>query len=406
MGTTLARGDAIPGPDSGSYERLKPGPGQSRMAVIASQRERLQRAIIELAAQDGVAGLTVRRLTRLAGVSTGSFYARFSGTDECLLAAYEETMAKAARRMAATRSVALDPAEQIESALHVFLTHLAADPMAARFALIEVYGGGPAALAAINAAEKRLEMATRKCLDRRGDRVPARMATAIVAASLHCARVRLLDARPADARSSRDSLIDWARDVVEGREDYAADAIGTQAVDQGTSAWPAADSEHDERDLILTAVLRLAAPDGFFGLTASKVSSAAGLPTSRFRRHFPDVTDGYLAAIRRTCHSFLVELTDSSDPTSGHRESVRSALKRTTRRATLEPVAARLTFRGVVEPGVPGLTCRDALISELAVACAGGPAACGSSVPVRAEAHAAAFWANLAMMGPTPARRN
>jgi len=399
MGTTPAGGATKTRPDSSFYERLKPGPGQSQVEVIASQRARLQRAIIDLTVQDGVGGLTVRKLTRLAGVSTETFYSRFSGTDDCLLAAYDATMAAATRRIAVTRSIDLEPAAQIESSLRMLLSYLAADRVVTRFALIEVYGGGPAALAAIDAAEKRLELAVRACLDRRGRRVPPRMATAIVAASLHCARVRLLDGSPAEARASRDALVEWARDVVEGREDYAATAPGPQTVDCSAPAWPATEgstSEHDERSLILAAVLRLAAPEGFFGLTASKVSSAAGLPTSRFRRHFPDLTQGYLVAIRRTCRSFFIELTDGPDQGTAPGVSVRSALRRTSRRVALEPAAARLTFRGVVEPGVSGLTCREALISELAVACAGGSTTCGPSIAVRAEARAAAFWADLA----------
>jgi AcrR family transcriptional regulator len=359
--------------------------------------------MMELAVQEGLGAVTVRNLTRLAGVSTGAFYARFSGIDECVLDAYNEIMAAATRNVAVTRSADLEPAGQIEWILRGLLDFLTADPVVARFALIEVYGGGPAALIAINAAEKRLGTTIRACLDRRGRRVPEKMPTAIVAATLHCARVRLIDASPEDSRASRDSLIEWARDVVEGREDYVATGPSARAPEFREPAWPVSarmTTDHDERNLILAAVLRLAAPDGFFGLTASKVSSAAGVPTSRFRLHFPDVADGYLAAIRRTCHSFFIELTDGADRGMAPRVSVPSALRLTSRRAALEPAAARLTFRGVIEPGVPGLTCRDALISELAVACAGGPTACGHSISVRAEARAAAFWADLAMMGP------
>jgi AcrR family transcriptional regulator len=391
-----------------SYERLKPGPGQARTDVIASQRARLQRALVDLAAHDGLGAVTVRSLTRLAGVSTGAFYARFSGTDDCVLEAYNEIVAGAVRNVVVSRSIELDPSEQVDRALRALLDYLAADTAVARFALIEVYGGGPAALGAINAAEKRLAAAVRACLSRRGQRVSPRVPTAIVAASLHCARVRLIDVSPAEAKASREALIGWARDVVAGREDYAAAAPAPQASDFGEPAWFGGDGmarAHDERNLILAAVLRLAAPDGFFGLTASKVSSAAGVPTSRFRRHFSDVADGYLEAVRRTCRSFFIELTDGTDRDADPCVSVGLALRRTSHRAAMEPAAARLTFRGVVEAGVPGLTCRDALISELAVACAGGPTACGSSIPVRAEAHAAAFWANLAMMEPAPARR-
>jgi AcrR family transcriptional regulator len=345
-------------------------------------------------------------LTRLAGVSNGSFYSRFSGTDDCLLAAYEATMAAATRRIAGTRSVDLGPAAQLASSLEVMLDYFEADLVGARFALIEVYGGGPAALAAIDAAEKRLELAVRGCLDRRGRRVPPRMAATIVAATLHCARVGLLDRAPAEAAATRRALIEWATDVVETKEDYAAVVPDRRAVD-GIPAWPVAagaTGEHDERNLILAAVLRLATPEGFFGLTATKVSSAAGVPASRFRRHFLDLTESYLAAVRRTCRAFFIELTEGPGSGRDSGASVMFALGQTSRRVALEPAAARLTFRGIVQPGVPGLTLREALISELAMACASGSADGSPSLAVRSEARAAALWADLAAAADSPAQ--
>jgi AcrR family transcriptional regulator len=392
-----------------SYERLKPGPGQSRFDVIASQRARLQRAMIELAGREGLDAVTVRKLTKLAGVSTGSFYARFSGTDDCLLATYGEIMAAAAQRMAATRSVELEPAEQVDAALHALLDYLQGDLDVARFALIEIYGGGPAALAAIAVEDRRLGSTLRSCLDRRSRRVPKGMAAALIAASLHCARARLIDALPKEGEAAIDGLVDWARDMLDGREDFGilAPELGAARFDE--SVWGATSSlpgERDEEDLILAAVIRLASPDGFFSLTPSKVSSAAGVPAARFRRHFADLSDGYLAAVRRTCRSFFIELTAGADRDSAPRVSIRSALQRASRRAAADPAAARLTFRGIVEPGVAGLTCREALISELAAAYRSATPPALRPLPVRAEAHAAALWATLASPIPSAPRQH
>jgi AcrR family transcriptional regulator len=380
--------------------RLKPGRSQSQIDVIASQRFRLQRAMIELTARDGFDAVTVRKLTKSAGVSSRAFYLRFSGVDDCLLHAYAETMAGVADAIRAARAAELEPADQVDPALRALLGRLVADGDVARFALIEVYAGGPAALNAITEEERRLESALRGCLDRRSRRIPKATAAALVAASLRCARVQLIDASPAERAQTIDLLIEWARDLVDDRED-----LGVPAVAMGNGAGPnggwdeerPAPGQRDEEDLLLAAVLRLALPHGFHGLTSSKVSSAAGLPTARFRRHFADLADGYLTAISRTCRSFFIELTAGEGSPTTAQASIRAALRKASRRATSDPAAARLTFRQVVDAGVAGLTCRESLISELALACTATTPPGARPRPIRAEASIAALWATLAM---------
>jgi AcrR family transcriptional regulator len=383
------------------YHRLKPGRSQSQPDVIASQRFRLQRALIELTARDGFDAVTVRKLTKAAGVSSRAFYLRFSGVDDCLLSAYGSVMADAAERLMATRALELEPADQVERALRALLRHLLADRDVARFALIEVYAGGPAALAAIATEERRLEAVLRGCLDRRSRRISKTMAAALVAASLRCVRVQLLLGPPErDARGAIDAQVAWARDVVEDREELGVSTVAVSASAVAGPIWEhgkAAPGERDEQDLLLTALLRLALPDGFHSLTSSKVSTVAGLPAARFRRHFAGLAEGYLAAIRRTCGSFFVELTADGGAGPEARVPIRAALHRASRRAATDPAAARLTFKRVVEPGIAGLTCRESLISDLAKACLEKMSAPGGHPsPIRVEASIAALWATLA----------
>jgi AcrR family transcriptional regulator len=381
------------------YRRLKPGPSQSPLDVAADQRARLLRAIIHLAARDGVDTITVRKLTRLARVSTGTFYSRFSGIDHCLLAAYRERMSGLARLIVETRAPDLEPVEQVERALRTLLFDLLADREVARFILIEIYGGGPAAIAATDVEERRLESALRACIDRRGQRVPKTAVSAISAAALHCARAELIDASPLEATRTIDSLIAWAGDVVEEKEEFGIPVAATnRPVTQDATFAPERSPPGDrgEEDLILAAILRLARQNGFPGLDPAKVSSAAGLPTARFRRQFSSVTDGYLTALRRTCGSFFVELTAHRDTDSAAPASIRTALQQAARRAVSDPSAARLTFRQIVEPGIAGLTCREALISELAMACGTAEAANEGWLPIRVEASIAALWATFA----------
>lgn len=392
-----------------SYRRLKPGPGQSHLDVIASQRARLQRAIIELAGRDGIDAVTVRKLTKLAGVSTATFYSLFSGTDDCLLTTYRDIVVTTARRIAEVRCPDLGFGEQLDRALRALLAGLLADRDVARFALIEIYGGGPAALKEIDTRERQLEAALRGCIDRRGRRTSRKAIAAIFAGVLHCARVQLIGASSEESAETIRALIEWAVDVVQGAEEIAISAAPVSEPCPQGPTWDPRTSmpgERDEEDLILAAILRLAMADGFRGLDAAKVSSAAGLPAASFRRYFGNLADGYLAAIRRTCRSFFVELTDHDVAHPKALASIRTALQRASRRAARNPTAARLTFSQVVEPGVPGLTCRETLISELATAYSESTSHEARPVPVRAEARAAALWRALAQgaQAPSPAR--
>jgi AcrR family transcriptional regulator len=355
--------------------------------------------MIQITARDGFGAVTVRKLTKVSGVSSRAFYLRFSGVDDCLLTTYGEVMANAAERIRATRTVDLEPADQVDKALRALLDHLLSDRDIARFALIEVYAGGPAALAAIATEERRLEAALRGCLDRRLRRISKTTTAAIVAASLRCVRVQLLNESGKETAGTIDVFVEWARDIVDDKEEFGVSTVAATATSAAAPTWVhrmTATGKRDEEDLLLTAMLRLALPDGFYSLTSSKVSSVAGLPAARFRRHFSDLADGYLTVIRRTCRSFFIELTSegTADPA---RVSIRSSLHRASRRAASDPAAARLTFKRVVDPGVAGLTCRESLITELATACSvASPNPTARLLPIRAEASIAALWATLA----------
>jgi AcrR family transcriptional regulator len=368
------------------------------MDVAASQRKRLQRAVVELTAAAGYESVTVRKLTKRARVSTGTFYSQFAGTDDCLLAAYADLMAEIRLRVGATRLGSVGLADQADRTIRGLLGALLEDPDVARFALIEVYAGGPAAISAIDAAEDRLEETVRGCLDRRECRVSAVAAASVLAATLHCARTRLRQDSSGEALAAIDVLVGWARDFVEGKEDLTTaskEDLARRASDRPSIPDESLRGIGDETDMILNAVLRLAAPEGYFSLTPTRVSSVAGVPAARLKRHFPDLAEGYLAAICRTCRAFFIEVTSLPPGDTVGESTIRTGVQRAWRRAIADPTAARLTFRRIVEPGLAGLTCREELISELAAA---WQAASPNQEPSRelADARAAALWAALA----------
>jgi len=121
--------------------------GLSREEVVASQRERMLRAMASAVAERGYARTTVAEVIRRAGVSRATFYEQFSDKDECFLAAHELAvqivLAAVGEALAAAPD---DPVDQIDRFLAAYLEILASEPHFAHTFLIEIYGAGPVAL--------------------------------------------------------------------------------------------------------------------------------------------------------------------------------------------------------------------------------------------------------------------
>jgi AcrR family transcriptional regulator len=118
--------------------------------VAASQRERLLRSMTELACRRGYQQVRVGDLVQHAGVSRRTFYELYDGKEECLIAAY----AVALERLLTPTLTAYEAGDawldRLRRALDALLAALAADPLAARLCFVEVFAGGPLAVARRN----------------------------------------------------------------------------------------------------------------------------------------------------------------------------------------------------------------------------------------------------------------
>jgi AcrR family transcriptional regulator len=377
------------------FDRLKPGPNCAAVDVRRHQRERLQRAMIELVAEGGYRAVTVRKLTKLAGVSTGAFYLQFKGTDECFLDTYEALMERTQRLVASTRTPFCSHREQSKRSIRALIDNIAADPSAARLSLVEVFGGGPAVLMLVRAHEARLEVALRESIDRRDQRISATTARWIVAGILRWARSDLMAQSGARPDGSVGRKVRWGDQLV------AMDELGAPPSspdpERRSLRMPIAGASvdlqgGDETELIFAAVMKLALADGYWRLSASRVSKAAGIPKTHFKRHFADVEACYLAAIRRTARLLFGQGATRPGLPGGWLAAMRQSVLEFSGRAAADPASASLVLSGVLESGLGGLTCREALISEIA-------ALWGEAIPsaerpdrVTLEAAIAALW--------------
>jgi AcrR family transcriptional regulator len=130
-----------------SYRPLPTGAhGLDREGVKRDQRERLQRAMVELIAEKGYPAVRIVDLARLARVSQPTFYALFADKEELLLSAYDEIAARAAALMGRSLTGEGSYEERLLGAITSVAELAVAEPDAVSLLLLGALGAGPGAL--------------------------------------------------------------------------------------------------------------------------------------------------------------------------------------------------------------------------------------------------------------------
>jgi AcrR family transcriptional regulator len=132
-------------------DHLKPAPaGRHRLprdVMEEHQRARVLDAAIAMFAEKGYPATTVDDLVAAAKIGVGSFYAFFSGKEQCLLAACDEITEQARAPVVASAAEGASWPDQVCLGLAALLAWIQAEPIAARVALVEIQTGGPEAIA-------------------------------------------------------------------------------------------------------------------------------------------------------------------------------------------------------------------------------------------------------------------
>ncbi|MGH2902127.1 MAG: TetR/AcrR family transcriptional regulator [Solirubrobacteraceae bacterium] len=103
------------------YPKLPPGPSLiPREELEEIQRARLRGAVIHVAARDGLALTSTRKLCRLAGVSERTLYERFHSKQGCVQAAYDDVLEGVVNAMKAARGELRDPRERTKAMIAAF----------------------------------------------------------------------------------------------------------------------------------------------------------------------------------------------------------------------------------------------------------------------------------------------
>lgn len=370
------------------YPRLKPGPGLSAERVLANQRARLCGAMIELVGDDGFQRVTVRKLTRLAGVSTKTFYDCFANVEACFVA----TQVGIARSMLGQTSGTSDGDwGRLRARVRAVFSRLGEEPKAANLILVESLSAGPLARQASRSIRKALERSIGEEFAAAGfpDPTPSVIATGAVSAALRVARADLRGAE-AELSTLADPFTDW---LLAWAVPRTLRLRGQLAESFGEAAGARADPPYgDERRLLLAAVAKLSLLGGYGSLRIPAICREAGVRRRSFDDNFTGVENCFLAAVEGMVAAVAERAKGEASGADDWERGVVRAVATLGTEFARGSALSRLALIEMLVPGPAGLDLRESIISDWAGwLCRTAPQElCLDALP--AEASVAAAW--------------
>ncbi len=117
------------------------------VSIASLQRARIVAAAVEVTAEHGAGSVSVAHLVGRSGISRRTFYEIFRDRDDCLLAAFEAVLGRAAERVLSAYEGERGWSERIRAGLAALLSFLDEQPSAARLLLVESISIGGETLA-------------------------------------------------------------------------------------------------------------------------------------------------------------------------------------------------------------------------------------------------------------------
>lgn len=140
----------------------KPAPDELTRAAIMD-------ALTESVAVRGYSSVTINDIVDRAHVSKSTFYAQFSGKEECFLDAYERSADEVLEVLIDSASGDDPYDERVHAAAAAYLGLISADPVRARAFFLEVLAAGPTVLAMRHQVNRRFADLLRRLVDEADD---------------------------------------------------------------------------------------------------------------------------------------------------------------------------------------------------------------------------------------------
>jgi AcrR family transcriptional regulator len=391
---------------------LRPGPGRSPEQVAADQRSRLQRAVIELVAENGYPSLTVRALAKRAQISSGVFYRHYRSTDDCFLSTYDQTCRHAAERMMEASQRGRNPRERVTLAIERILIDIVMAPQVATFMLRSAPASGPVFTETLRISALQVGGALEYCL-RTGDgaTLPQPLMEGVVAGLARIGRVEAAGAGIDRIPAVASKAAAWVMSVcgVSPREATILITVGPQGLGQGRRADEGRRDESmraipgDDRGMLLSAAIRIART-GHHHLTVTRICREAGVPRRRFSRCFAGLEECFSAALETRALILISAWRRGRTAQAAWSGSVQRAMELIGTTVEGDADGGRLLLVEIFAAGTQGVESRDRLIAQIAQTVRATAPADQRPSNLEAEASTTAAWTILAvrLTGRTP----
>jgi AcrR family transcriptional regulator len=201
-----------------------------REVYLDHQRDHVLAAATEVFAKRGYRATTVDHIVDAAKIGVGTFYGLFGGKEECFLAAYEEVLADFQEEIGAQLPADGPASAQICAALRALLEQIAARPLQARLALVEVQTAGPASLARYQQTIDALIPWLARVREESpfAEELPSRLEEAVIGGLLWYLQQRLLQSELKDPAAHFPDLLEIVLEPYLG--DDAADSLAAGVI--------------------------------------------------------------------------------------------------------------------------------------------------------------------------------
>ncbi len=311
-------------------ERYRPLPtgthGLDPELVKRDQRERLQKAMIELIAAKGYPAVRIVDLAKLAHVSQPTFYGLFADKEDLFLSAYDAVAGRTAKTVIEAYDVEAPHEQRLVEAMRAWAELAAAEPEATSLLVLGAFGAGSSALERRRRVLDELE----RSIYASRDRTPAAedgadlTVKAIIGGIREVTAARLREGRASELPGLADELTAWAtcypRRLPDGLGAPAAkprDAGETTAVlserarraegrlPSGRSDLPRQFIVKSQRERIVDATAAIVAEKGLAALTIPEIARRANVSHQTFYAIYDSKHDAFLGAQKVGMHQAL-----------------------------------------------------------------------------------------------------
>jgi AcrR family transcriptional regulator len=280
--------------ESLSSRKLPPGPGRDPAAVERHQRERLFGATVAVVAERGYDATRVEDIVVVAGVSRNSFYRHFSNKRDCFVATLEGITGFAIPTVSAAFEEAPGPWDRrLAAMLDVFAAAVVAQPATARVGWVEVYAGGPEAVAVIDRLDRSVEDIVCRALEDSPARagMPREIVRAITGGVRNIVHTHVREERIDEIPALMPELFSWM-------QSYHTPPERLSRPRRVPPELTAPRSEpHDVRERILAAVVELVAERGYAETPITEIAARAAVSLTTFYANFGGKEEAFLAAL-------------------------------------------------------------------------------------------------------------